>query len=30
MRAYAIVYTMKGKDENQEFLRMVCVHDGTP
>ncbi len=20
---------MKGKDENQEFLGMVCVHDGT-
>ncbi len=30
MRVYAIVYTMKGKDENQEFLGMVCNHDGTP
>ncbi len=30
MRVYAILYTMKGKGENQEFHGMVCVHDGTP
>lgn len=30
MKVYAIVYTMKGKDENKKFLGMVCVHDGTP
>jgi hypothetical protein len=30
MRVYAIVYTMKGKDENQEFFGMVFVHGGTP